>query len=319
MIRLTDFLQVQASRRKHGLRDPGQALHFVFKGNPGTGKTTVARIIGRLLHGFGFLKTDNFVECGRSDLVGGYLGQTALKTDEKVRQALDGVLFVDEAYTLARERDDDSYGHEAIDTLLKRMEDFRDRLTVIVAGYPRLMDEFTNSNPGLKSRFTRFLYFEDYTADELIKIFEKFCNDSHYVPDAGCRQAMSSLFNLAYRERDETFGNARYVRNVFEDVVNRHSQRLTASGKISDRAELMRLDALDVPLNEALIGLGKRRGFVSHGQLVAVLPDDCSDEVMRALLDLLEAHGVEVLSDDEAAGRTRQAAATESRRSELPD
>ena len=248
MKRLMSFLKIQQERRKHGLRESGQTLHFVFTGNPGTGKTTVARIASKILCGFGLLKTTNVVECDRSDLVGGYLGQTAIKTDEVVTSALDGVLFIDEAYSLSDAYGHDAYGQEAINTLLKRIEDHRNRLVVIAAGYPKPMEKFLRTNPGLESRFTRFIRFEDYTVADLCRIFDKFCSDAEYSLTTACRGYACLLFVLAYQQRDERFGNARFVRNIFEQAISRHSQRLASLPDTQiDKQSLITLDSADIP------------------------------------------------------------------------
>lgn len=253
--RLVSFLKIQQERRRHGLKESSQSLHFVFTGNPGTGKTTVARILGRIFHGFGILKTPKMVECDRSRLVGGYLGQTAIKTGEVIQSALDGVLFIDEAYTLAGDAEKfghgDMFGEEAINTLLKRMEDDRDRLIVIAAGYPAPMRRFLRSNPGLESRFTRFIHFEDYSVPDLCRIFERFCSDSEYaLTPTACATAFV-LFTAAYSKRDERFGNARFVRNVYEQALSLHSERLTSNSAAPDKTALVTIDGSDIPLGMA--------------------------------------------------------------------
>ena len=245
--KLIDFLKVQQMRRQHGLKESGQSLHYVFTGNPGTGKTTVARILGQIFHGFGILKTTNLIESDRSGLIAGYVGQTALKTDEVIEKALDGILFIDEAYTLSRSgAGSGDFGQEAIDTLLKRMEDQRDRLIVIAAGYPEPMREFLRSNPGLQSRFTRFITFEDYSVQEMCRIFEKFCNDNEYNLSPLTRINAFLLFVAARSRRDETFGNARFVRNVYEMTVSKHSSRIARMADVN-REVLSELNGADIP------------------------------------------------------------------------
>jgi SpoVK/Ycf46/Vps4 family AAA+-type ATPase len=256
---LVNFLAIQRERQRYGLRSSTQSLHFVFTGNPGTGKTTVARILGKMFYGFGILKTPKMIECDRTTLVGGFLGQTAIKTDDVIRSAMDGVLFIDEAYSLAGDAErfghGDMYGGEAINTLLKRMEDHRDRLIVIAAGYPKEMKNFVGSNPGLESRFTRFIHFDDYTVPELCQIFEKFCNDSEYILSPAGRAYGFILFSMAYAQRTERFGNARFVRNVLEQALSKHSRRLVASGAAGiDESSLKTIKGLDIPL-EMISGL----------------------------------------------------------------
>lgn len=247
--RLMSFLAVQLERAKHGLPRSAQALHYVFQGNPGTGKTTVARILSEIFLGFGVLQSNKLVECDRAALVGGYVGQTAIKTDEVIQSALDGVLFIDEAYSLAPENSANDYGPEAINTLLKRMEDYRDRLIVIVAGYPEPMGLFLTQNPGLQSRFTRFLDFPDYDVSALCQIFDKLCTDQTYRATPEALATLSVLLHQAYLQRNEHFGNARFVRNIFERTQSRLSDRLVSTNKL-DKDSLTTIEAEDIPVAE---------------------------------------------------------------------
>lgn len=270
--RLMAYLKIQKQRREHGLKQSSQTLHFVFKGNPGTGKTTVARIIGKILYGFQILKTPKLVEGDRAALVSGYVGQTALKTDEVVDSALDGVLFIDEAYALSNPTGHHDFGQEAINTLLKRMEDNRDQLVVIVAGYPRLMQQFIETNPGLESRFTRYIDFDDYAVADLCRIFEKFCDDSEYELTTEARAIASILFTAAYHGRDERFGNARFVRNVFERAVGLHSERLAAQPEAAiSREDLINFTWEDIPL-EAYQPLKGKTIELENAQWLASCP-----------------------------------------------
>jgi SpoVK/Ycf46/Vps4 family AAA+-type ATPase len=268
--RFDAFLNVQAQRQQAGLPVGSQTLHFVFYGNPGTGKTTVARILGKIMQGYGILEKGHVVETDRAGLVAEYLGQTAVKTDAKIQEALDGILFIDEAYSLARGDHQDSYGREAIDTLLKRMEDYRDRLVVIAAGYPEPMKQFIHSNPGLESRFTRFFEFEDYGPAELCKIFERFTEKDHYILDAEARGLLVILFNLAFARRNERFGNGRFVRNVFQETTSRQALRLASLGKLSSREELTLITGADVPLE--MSGLTTKEIDLSTAQWQVVCP-----------------------------------------------
>jgi stage V sporulation protein K len=243
--RLAELLRMAGLRRKAGLRTVQPSLHLVFEGSPGTGKTTVARLFGRLYHAIGLLATDRVTEVTRADLVSGYVGQTAGKTDQVVDQALDGILFIDEAYALVRDSEGD-FGGEAVAELLKRMEDDRGRLAVIAAGYPVEMEEFLNSNTGFRSRFGETIRFDDYTPAELLAILESFCKAHDYELEPAARDAMAAHLQSAYEKRDRYFANARLVRNLFEDVVASHAERVGKSGGDPSREQLVKLTAADV-------------------------------------------------------------------------
>jgi SpoVK/Ycf46/Vps4 family AAA+-type ATPase len=230
---LTNFLKIQQERSKRGLAKTSVSLHSVFCGPPGTGKTTVARLVGKIFKELGFLSKGHLVETDRAGMVASYIGGTSEKVSKLVESALDGVLFVDEAYALNVESGQD-FGKEAIDVLLKRMEDYRNRLVVIVAGYTDEMAEFIEANPGLKSRFNRYFYFSDYTPDELVAIFKKLCRDSNFQTTAAADQKLKELFAELYDNRDRTFGNARLARNLFEKTIEQQANRLAMVTSLTD-------------------------------------------------------------------------------------
>ncbi len=225
---LVNFLKIQEHRAKVGLPRTEVSLHMLFCGNPGTGKTTVARLVGRIFGGMGILTRGHLVETDRSGLVAKYAGQTGPKTHKKIDEALDGVLFIDEAYSLVAERGDDPYGSEAVQALLKRSEDDRRRLVVVLAGYPEPMQALLDTNPGLTSRFGRRLDFADYTASELGRIFQAMCEQNRYVLPWQTRWKLLVGFQYLLDRRDETFGNGRLARNLFESSIRRLANRVAA-------------------------------------------------------------------------------------------
>lgn len=230
---LANFISIQKARVAKGMKRAPVSYHCVFTGNPGTGKTTVARIVAEIYRDLGVLKKGHLVETDRSGLVAEYVGQTAVKTNKIIDSALDGVLFIDEAYTLVQVGQND-YGLEAISTLLKRMEDDRDRLVVVLAGYGEEMKAFINANPGLQSRFNRYVDFPDYSADELAKIFLLLVKKNQYVCTSEVMASLNDIMQQAINAKDPNFGNGRYVRNLFERAIQRQAVRLSTIGSLTE-------------------------------------------------------------------------------------
>ena len=241
---LSNLVKVQQVRKSRGLSVSNISYHCVFTGNPGTGKTTVARIVAEIYKDLGVLKKGHLVETDRSGLVGEYVGQTAPKTNAIIDSALDGVLFIDEAYSLVQGGQND-YGMEAISTLLKRMEDDRDRLIVILAGYSKEMEEFINSNSGLQSRFNRYIEFPDYTSNELMQIFSFIAKNNDYNLSEEALARIASVITDAVEHKDANFGNARFVRNLFEKIITQQANRITAESKITNEM-LAKIEEIDI-------------------------------------------------------------------------
>ena len=225
-------LKIDALRKSKGLKVSNTSKHLVFKGNPGTGKTTIARLLSKIYKQLGILEKGQLVEVDRSEIVAGYVGQTALKTKEKIDEAMGGILFIDEAYTLAKGEND--YGQEAIDTLLKAMEDHRDEFIVIVAGYDEPMESFLQSNPGLKSRFNEYIHFDDYSEEELFMIFGLLCEQNDFRMDLEVQDTLKTYLNELCNQKPDNFANGREMRNLFDKSKKAHSNRLASLNEISD-------------------------------------------------------------------------------------
>ncbi|NLM76451.1 MAG: AAA family ATPase [Clostridiaceae bacterium] len=231
---LINIVRIMKIRKERGLPEVDMSLHMVFTGNPGTGKTTVARLLSGIYREIGVLSKGHLVEVDRSRLVAKYVGQTAPQVMEVVKEALGGVLFIDEAYSLVSRRGENDFGYEAVDTLIKAMEDYRDDLIVIVAGYPDKMDEFLRSNPGLQSRFNKYINFDDYTPEELLEIFKKMCEKNGYKVTEGALEKIEQILSFLHEARTDSFANARTVRNLFEKLLTIQANRLASYETVSN-------------------------------------------------------------------------------------
>jgi stage V sporulation protein K len=242
---LINLLKMQKLRQSKGIKPPPMTLHSVFCGPPGTGKTTIARLMGQIYKELGVLSKGHLVETDRAGLVAGYIGQTAAKVHQIVDSALDGVLFIDEAYALIPEDGGKDFGHEAVATLLTRMVNDGERLVVIVAGYQDDMSRFLDSNSGLKSRFNQYFSFEDYQPQELLKIFEGICKQHHFNLDSDAKELLLNKFCELYAARTKSFGNGRLVKNIFQKVIQGQANRLADISAISDEM-MMKLQLEDI-------------------------------------------------------------------------
>jgi AAA+ superfamily predicted ATPase len=252
---LVNFLKVQQMREERGMATLPVSRHLVFSGNPGTGKTTIARLMAQFYRTLTILSKGHLTETDRAGLVAGYVGQTALKVKEVVNRALGGVLFIDEAYALNPGGSGNDFGQEAVETLLKMMEDHRHDFIVVVAGYTEKMDDFLASNPGLRSRFSKFLHFEDYTDKQLVEIFKSFCKKSDFKLTPAAEEELGVVFAVLYQGRDEAFGNARLARNLFETAISKQANRIVSLPSVNEEV-LSTLEKEDMPNAEDLCTLG---------------------------------------------------------------
>lgn len=242
---LIAYQRVQKLRESEGLYSQKSTLHLAFTGNPGTGKTTVARIVGRIYKQIGLLSKGHFIEASRTDLIAGYQGQTALKVKDVIEKAKGGVLFIDEAYSITENDHSDSYGRECLTELTKALEDYRDDLVVIVAGYTEPMKLFFESNPGLKSRFNTFIEFEDYNAQELESIMETMCRKNNYTLTDGAKLKVAEVIQQSVSTKGDAFSNGRFIRNLYEDAVMSHARRVNKISKPS-REDLVNIIEKDI-------------------------------------------------------------------------
>lgn len=243
---LIAYNKIQSLRITNGLKKSDKTLHMAFLGNPGTAKTTVARIIGRMYKAMGFLSKGQFIEASRTDLIAEYQGQTANKVKRLINRAKGGVLFIDEAYSLTENDSSDSYGRESLTELTKALEDYRSDLVVIVAGYPDLMEQFFASNPGLKSRFNTFITFDDYSLEDLVNIFKYICKENDYIIEKEALDKIHDVLQMKLNEEDAYFSNGRFVRNLFDDVTMNQSKRLLEQLSPIDKESLMLITEEDV-------------------------------------------------------------------------
>jgi len=282
---LIDQIKIQQERSRFGVEGGEKGgMHLVITGNPGTGKTSIARKLGEIFQSIGFLDRGHVIEVDRKDLVAGYVGQTAIKVNTKIEEAMGGILFIDEAYTLAPEGVNDNFGQEAIETILKRMEDDRGKFVVIAAGYPKEMNNFLDSNPGLKSRFNRFFHLEDYNPDELLEIFKIMAESRKYKLGDGVSEKLKGIFESLYNRRDKNFANGREVRKIFEESISSQAKRLSRK-VIDDRDELLLIMPEDIPdLIDEGVGMTLEGALKKMDRLIGL---DVVKKEIKSLIDFL--------------------------------